>query len=192
MLQSPRGTNCASSTQLSKGPQSKGLNAETEPPQLAAGGWRWSRALGCRHASRTAPPFGLAVLRRTRPQPPTEHFRPRTLVRRLDPGRRASGCHPAPPPAHCRDSPVSQGHLLQAQYRLGHRDASTTLRVYSHVLPLTDQDAAATLDRLYQPSTPPDRPGHRRRRRTPQGKVPLTPDSRPRNPGRQRSPPQPV
>lgn len=57
---------------------------------------------------------------------------------------------------------VSQGHLLQAQYRLGHRDASTTLRVYSHVLPLTDQDTAATLDRLYRPNTPPDRPGHRR------------------------------
>ena len=52
---------------------------------------------------------------------------------------------------------VSQGHLLQAQYRLGHRDASTTLRVYSHVLPLTDQDAATTLDRLYQPNPPPDR-----------------------------------
>ena len=45
---------------------------------------------------------------------------------------------------------VSQGNILQAQYRLGHRDAATTLRIYSHVLPLTDADAAATLDRLYQ------------------------------------------
>ena len=46
---------------------------------------------------------------------------------------------------------VSRGDLLQAQYRLGHRDAATTLRIYSHVLPLTDADAAATLDQLYQP-----------------------------------------
>ena len=44
---------------------------------------------------------------------------------------------------------VSQGDILQAQYRLGHRDAATTLRIYSHVLPLTDHDAAATLDALY-------------------------------------------
>jgi len=46
---------------------------------------------------------------------------------------------------------VSQGDILQAQYRLGHRDAATTLRIYSHVLPLTDRDAAATLDALYRP-----------------------------------------
>ena len=46
---------------------------------------------------------------------------------------------------------VSQGDILQAQYRLGHRDAATTLRIYSHVLPLTDQDAAATLEELYRP-----------------------------------------
>ena len=46
---------------------------------------------------------------------------------------------------------VSQGDILQAQYRLGHRDAATTLRIYSHVLPLTDPDAAATMDQLYQP-----------------------------------------
>lgn len=45
---------------------------------------------------------------------------------------------------------VSRGDILQAQYRLGHRDAATTLRTYSHVLPLTDADAAATLDHLYQ------------------------------------------
>ncbi len=44
---------------------------------------------------------------------------------------------------------VSRGDILQAQYRLGHRDAATTLRTYSHVLPLTDADAAATLDHLY-------------------------------------------
>ena len=45
---------------------------------------------------------------------------------------------------------VSRGDILQAQYRLGHRDAATTLRTYSHVLPLTDADAAATLDHLCQ------------------------------------------
>ena len=39
---------------------------------------------------------------------------------------------------------VSRGDLLQAQYRLGHRDAVTTLRTYSHVMPLTDTEAAAT------------------------------------------------
>jgi integrase len=44
---------------------------------------------------------------------------------------------------------VSRGDILQAQYRLGHRDAATTLRLYSHVLLLTDADAAATLERLY-------------------------------------------
>lgn len=45
---------------------------------------------------------------------------------------------------------VAQGDVLQAQQRLGHRDASTTLRIYSHALPLTDADAAAKLDRLYR------------------------------------------
>jgi integrase len=45
---------------------------------------------------------------------------------------------------------VSRGDILQAQYRLGHGDAATTLRLYCHVLPLTDADAAATLDRLYE------------------------------------------
>jgi hypothetical protein len=45
---------------------------------------------------------------------------------------------------------LSRGDILQAQYRLGHGDAATTLRLYCHVLPLTDADAAATLDRLYE------------------------------------------
>jgi len=45
---------------------------------------------------------------------------------------------------------VSQGDILQAQYRLGHRDAATTLRIYSHVLPLTDHEAAATMEELYR------------------------------------------
>ena len=50
---------------------------------------------------------------------------------------------------------VSRGDILQAQYRLGHRDPATTLSLYSHVLPLTDvpltdADAAVTLDHLYR------------------------------------------
>lgn len=44
---------------------------------------------------------------------------------------------------------VARGHLLQAQYRLGHRDASTTLRIYSHAMPAADAEAAATLENLY-------------------------------------------
>jgi Phage integrase family len=45
---------------------------------------------------------------------------------------------------------VSRGDILGAQHRLGHRDASTTLRIYAHALPLTDTDAADTVDRLYR------------------------------------------
>ncbi len=44
---------------------------------------------------------------------------------------------------------VSRGDILQAQYRLGHRDAATTLKIYSHVLPLTDRAAADTIEHLY-------------------------------------------
>jgi integrase len=46
---------------------------------------------------------------------------------------------------------VERGDILAAQYRLGHRDAGTTLRTYSHVLPMTDGQAAATLERLLHP-----------------------------------------
>ena len=42
---------------------------------------------------------------------------------------------------------VERGDTLAAQYRLGHRDAGTTLRTYSHVLPMTDGQAAVTLER---------------------------------------------
>lgn len=45
---------------------------------------------------------------------------------------------------------VERGEILQAQHRLGHRDASTTLRIYSHAMPLTDSAAAETLDDLLQ------------------------------------------
>ena len=43
---------------------------------------------------------------------------------------------------------VADGHLLQAQQRLGHAEASTTLRQYCHALPLHDQDIADHLDQL--------------------------------------------
>ena len=43
---------------------------------------------------------------------------------------------------------VSEGHLLQAQQRLGHAEASTTLRQYCHALPLHDLDIADRLDHL--------------------------------------------
>lgn len=45
---------------------------------------------------------------------------------------------------------VGRGDLLQAQQRLGHRDASTTLRIYAHAVPLTDADVAEALDALYR------------------------------------------
>jgi integrase len=37
---------------------------------------------------------------------------------------------------------VSRGEILQAQARLGHADAATTLREYAYALPLTDEPAA--------------------------------------------------
>jgi integrase len=43
---------------------------------------------------------------------------------------------------------VSQGKLLKAQARLGHRDQSTTLRHYSHAVALDDDDIADELDQL--------------------------------------------
>ena len=41
---------------------------------------------------------------------------------------------------------VGNGQVLQAQARLGHADAATTLREYAYALPLTDQDVADALD----------------------------------------------
>jgi integrase len=43
---------------------------------------------------------------------------------------------------------VDGGKVLKAQVRLGHRDPSTTLRHYSHALPLDDEDIADELDAL--------------------------------------------
>lgn len=44
---------------------------------------------------------------------------------------------------------VTNVQLLQAQQRLGHRDASTTLGQYCRALPLHDEPTAYLLDRLY-------------------------------------------
>lgn len=49
---------------------------------------------------------------------------------------------------------VSHGQILQAQARLGHADAATTLREYSHALPLTDTDTADAINHHLDPTTP--------------------------------------
>jgi integrase len=41
---------------------------------------------------------------------------------------------------------VGRGEILQAQARLGHRDAATTLREYAFALPATDGDIADAID----------------------------------------------
>lgn len=61
---------------------------------------------------------------------------------------------------------VARGQILAAQARLGHADAATTLREYSHALPLTDGDVANAIDtHLHQPEaddpTAPSRTGGR-------------------------------
>ena len=48
---------------------------------------------------------------------------------------------------------VDQGKLLKAQARLGHRDPATTLRHYSHAVPLEDEDIADELDALLNART---------------------------------------
>ena len=51
---------------------------------------------------------------------------------------------------------VSRGQILQAQARLGHADAATTLREYAYALPLTDTNVADALDtHLNTPRTDP-------------------------------------
>ena len=92
----------------------------------------------------------VAVLRLSRPRNQADHIVPRALVPELctEAGHSEITLHRL---RHTvATTLVSQGNILQAQYRLGHRDASTTLRIYSHVLPLTDSDAAATFDKLYK------------------------------------------
>ena len=43
---------------------------------------------------------------------------------------------------------VGRGQLLRAQHRLGHRDASTTLRNYAHALQLEDGEVADDIDAM--------------------------------------------
>jgi integrase len=47
---------------------------------------------------------------------------------------------------------VGRGDLLQAQQRLGHRDASTTLRNYAHAMPLEDEAVADDIDEMLRTS----------------------------------------
>lgn len=52
---------------------------------------------------------------------------------------------------------VGQGKILQAQARLGHADAATTLREYAYALPLTDQAVAQAInDHLDSFPCPPE------------------------------------
>jgi integrase len=53
---------------------------------------------------------------------------------------------------------VARGEILQAQARLGHADASTTLREYAYALPLTDQSVADAIDRHLDELTSPVAP----------------------------------
>lgn len=60
---------------------------------------------------------------------------------------------------------VARGQILQAQYRLGHADAATTLRVYAHALPGTDDAIADIIDNHFHPPhehPTGDEPSHRR------------------------------
>jgi integrase len=50
---------------------------------------------------------------------------------------------------------VSRGEPLRAQQRLGHRDASTTLRNYAHALPLEDQGVADDIDTMLSAAADP-------------------------------------
>ena len=49
---------------------------------------------------------------------------------------------------------VGRGELLRAQHRLGHRDASTTLRNYAHAMPLEDESVADDLDEMLGTAAP--------------------------------------
>jgi integrase len=52
---------------------------------------------------------------------------------------------------------VGRGELLRAQQRLGHRDASTTLRNYAHALPLEDGEVADDIDAMLSEAVTPAR-----------------------------------
>ena len=64
--------------------------------------------------------------------------------------RPCTACVTAWPPTQFLD----QGRLLKAQARLGHSDPATTLRHYSHAIPLDDTDVADELDRLLNELAP--------------------------------------
>lgn len=49
---------------------------------------------------------------------------------------------------------VNSGKILQAQARLGHRDAATTLRHYAHALPLDDDSIADAIDEALNQAQP--------------------------------------
>ena len=56
---------------------------------------------------------------------------------------------------------VSNGQILQAQARLGHADAATTLREYSHALPATDINTADAINGHLDITYPTrQQPGH--------------------------------
>lgn len=47
---------------------------------------------------------------------------------------------------------VGRGEILKAQQRLGHRDASTTLRNYAYAMPLEDEQIADAIDAMFAPT----------------------------------------
>lgn len=49
---------------------------------------------------------------------------------------------------------VNNGKILQAQARLGHRDAATTLRHYAHAMPLDDDSIADAIDEALNQAQP--------------------------------------
>jgi integrase len=51
---------------------------------------------------------------------------------------------------------VGRGDLLQGQHRLGHRDASTTLRNYAHAMPLEDESIADDIGEMLSGQTYPN------------------------------------
>ena len=55
---------------------------------------------------------------------------------------------PPPPSPYRGDLPGRPWGTAPAQQRLGHRDASTTLRNYAHALPLEDQEVADDIDSM--------------------------------------------
>lgn len=48
--------------------------------------------------------------------------------------------------------------ITNVSKRLGHRDAYTTAKIYAHALPDTNQDVAATWDKIMAPKAAPEPP----------------------------------